>query len=140
MKTYKYLLVIMLLTACSESVVEVEHEPLTVEGSWSGSFTDPNFIRSGIPRTDTFEIELIQRPDNTVEGAGMWEQWYGDDFDRRSYVSVQGVFVAPNLSVNGGTFWGLITLRGELDGDVLHLTKNGRSQLDMYRLHEDADQ
>lgn len=133
MKIFGYFVALVLLAACGDTVTEVELVPLTVEGSWSGSFTDSDYMRSGTPRTETFEIEFIQRSDNTVEGAGMWEQWYGSDFDRRSYLKLEGVFAEPNLSVNGGSFWGIITLRGELDGDVLRLTKNGSDRFELYR-------
>jgi hypothetical protein len=133
MKTHLYVAACLLLTACADSVVEVDPVRPTVEGSWQGSFVNVNYMRGGTPRTEWFEIEFIQRSDNTVEGAGMTELTYGDEFEKRSYLSFKGVFVEPNLSVNGSSFWEVVMLRGQLDGDVLHLTKNGVHEVRLYR-------
>ena len=133
MNSHKYLVALVLLAACSDNPVEVEPAPATIEGSWRGSFVNLSYMKGGTPRTDTFEIEFIQRSDNTVAGAGMWERWFDSEFDQRSYLALEGVFADPNLSVNGNTFWGLITLRGPLDGEVLHVTKNGVDKFELRR-------
>lgn len=129
----KYILLILatILIGCSNPI-EIEPDS-DVTGSWVGSYINNSFVRNGTSRYEVFEIEFLQLPDNTVKMEGIWKRWYGNDLDSRSYISGEGVFVAPYLSITGSSFSGVITLRGELQSGTLYLTKNGINDLTMER-------
>ncbi len=125
-------LVLLLLLGCSESPVEIEPEP-TVTGSWSGSFVDDSFKRGADSRREAYEIELLQFSDQTVQVDGIVIRWYDEQVDTRSFISGDGIFPAPFLAITASSFWGVITLRGELVDGMLYLEKNGQNELILRR-------